>query len=126
MVWLLTGTIFVYSIIIAWFKDIPDMEGDRQYAIRTLSLRLGAKKVFLVGNLLISLIYAVLIVLPFLYSLQVHELAFALVHLFLLGMLWLANSRVDLGEKLSIQRYYQFIWVLFFLEYITFAAASFP
>ena len=123
-IWLLTGTIFIYSIIIAWFKDIPDMEGDRQYEIRTLSLRIGAKKVFRIGNMMISLIYVSLMILPFLLMLELNTLVFVGAHLLLLGLLWLANKRVDLQQKQSIQRYYQFIWLLFFLEYITFATAG--
>ena len=123
-VWLLTGTIFIYSIVIAWFKDIPDMEGDSQYEIRTLSLRIGARKVFRIGNILISLIYGSLVILPFLLTLQVNGFVFAGAHLLLLSLLWMANSRVDLQQKATVQRYYQFIWVLFFLEYITFATAG--
>ena len=124
VIWLLTGTIFIYSIIIAWFKDIPDMEGDSRYEIRTLSLRIGARKVFLIGNILISLIYVSLVILPFLLALQVNGAIFAGAHLLLLGLLWMANSRVNLQETATVQRYYQFIWVLFFLEYITFATAG--
>ena len=124
VIWLLTGTIFIYSIIIAWFKDIPDMEGDSRYEIRTLSLRIGARKVFLIGNVMISLIYGSLIILPFLLDFRVNESVFVGAHLLLLGLLWMANSRVDLQQKATVQRYYQFIWVLFFLEYITFATAG--
>ncbi|MCO6475463.1 MAG: homogentisate phytyltransferase [Phaeodactylibacter sp.] len=123
-VWLLTGAIFVYSIVIAWFKDIPDMEGDRQYEIRTLSLRIGARKVFLIGNVLISLVYILLVAFPFLLDFELNGIVFAGAHLLLLAMLWIANSSVNLRRKVTVQRYYQFIWVLFFLEYITFAAAG--
>ena len=123
-IWLLTGTIFIYSIIIAWFKDIPDMEGDSQYEIRTLSLRIGARKVFLVGNILISLIYGSLVILPFLLDFKINGIVFAGAHLMLLILLWMANSRVNLQQKATVQQYYQFIWILFFLEYITFATAG--
>ena len=57
----LAATIFIYSIIIAWFKDIPDMEGDRRYNINTLSIRFGAERIFLLGNILISLTFLALI-----------------------------------------------------------------
>lgn len=123
-IWLLTGTIFIYSIVIAWFKDIPDMEGDRQYEIRTLSLRIGARRVFLIGNVLISLVYALLAISPFLLDFELNGIVFAGAHLLLLAMLWIANKRVDLQRKVTVQRYYQFIWALFFMEYITFAAAG--
>ena len=123
-VWLLTCAIFVFSIVIAWFKDIPDMEGDRQYEIRTLSLRIGARKVFLAGNILISMVYACLAALPFLRNFELNGIVFAAAHLLLLALLWGANSRVDLRKKVTVQQYYQFIWLLFFMEYITFAAAG--
>ena len=91
---------------------------------RTISLRIGARKVFRIGNILISLIYGSLVILPFLLTLQVNGFVFAGAHLLLLSLLWMANSRVDLQQKATVQRYYQFIWVLFFLEYITFATAG--
>ena len=123
-VWLLTGAIFVYSIVIAWFKDIPDMEGDSRYEIRTLSLRIGARRVFLIGNVLISLVYALLIASPFLLDFELNGAVFAGAHLLLLALLWIANNWVDLQRKVTVQRYYQFIWVLFFLEYVTFSVAG--
>lgn len=124
IVWLLTATIFIYSIIIAWFKDIPDMEGDKQFNINTLTLRLGAKNVFYIGNGLITFIYLSLMILPFYIELEISKNFFLAAHLFLLTALWIVNSRVNLHSKLSFRLYYQFIWILFFLEYITFAVAG--
>lgn len=121
VIWLLTGTIFIYSIIIAWFKDIPDMEGDKQHNISTLTLHLGAKNVFYIGNGLITIIYISLMILPFYKELEISKSFFLAAHLFLLTALWIVNSRVKIHSKLSFRLYYQFIWILFFLEYITFA-----
>lgn len=124
IIWLLTATIFIYSIIIAWFKDIPDMEGDQRYNIKTLTLQLGAKTVFYIGNGLITFIYLSLMILPFITNLEINKGFFLTAHLFLLTALWIVNSRVKLNSKSSFKLYYQFIWVLFFLEYITFAVAG--
>ncbi len=124
IIWLLTATIFIYSIIIAWFKDIPDMEGDRRFHINTLTLRLGAKTVFNVGNGLVTAVYLLLITLPFLLPLHVNIGLFAVAHIFLLALLWWAKSKVELGNRASVFKFYQFFWVLFFLEYITFAGAG--
>ncbi|GJM36130.1 MAG: homogentisate phytyltransferase [Saprospiraceae bacterium] len=124
VIWLLTATIFVYSLVIAWFKDMPDMEGDSRYEIRTLSIRLGAKKVFLIGNIIISLTYMTLILLPLVYNFQVNGTVILIAHLVFLIGLFIANSRVNLRQQSSIFRYYQFIWILFFLEYFTFALAG--
>ncbi|OIW16404.1 hypothetical protein TanjilG_19120 [Lupinus angustifolius] len=39
-----TTIISIFAIVIALFKDIPDMEGDGKFGIRSLSLRLGQKR----------------------------------------------------------------------------------
>ncbi|CAL0307349.1 unnamed protein product [Lupinus luteus] len=39
-----TTIISVFAIVIALFKDIPDMEGDEKFGIKSLSLRLGQKR----------------------------------------------------------------------------------
>ena len=36
----------LFSLVIAFFKDIPDVEGDRRSTIRTLSVRFGEQRVF--------------------------------------------------------------------------------
>lgn len=124
VIWLLTATIFIYSIIIAWFKDIPDMAGDERYNIRTLSLRLGAKNVFYIGNGLITAVYIGLLIAPFVLDLHVQTAFFITAHLFLLTTLWIVNTRVKKRLQANFAKYYQFIWLLFFLEYITFAVSG--
>lgn len=121
VIWMLTGAIFLFSIVIAWFKDIPDLEGDKQYHIQTLTLRLGARKVFLAGNVLLFLLFTSLAVLPFFVSASVNRTFFAAANILLLTTLFWANQRLDLSSKTSIQKYYQFIWLLFFAVYGSFA-----
>lgn len=123
VIWLLTASMFIYSIVIAWFKDMPDLEGDHQFRIRTLSLEWGRKKVLRTGSTLISLHYLGLIVAPSVLPVQVGAWFFAGTHLLLWFLFGRATLRVALEDNASIKRYYQYIWVLFFLEYITFAAA---
>lgn len=125
IVWILTTVIFVYSIVIAWFKDIPDMEGDSQHHINTLTLHLGAKHVFLVGNGLVSLLYAVMVLLPFFMPLHINSMVFAMGHLLFLLLLWLVAYRVKVEDKFSVAKFYQFFWLLFFLEYVLFAIAAY-
>jgi homogentisate phytyltransferase/homogentisate geranylgeranyltransferase len=121
VIWMLTAVIFVYSIVIAWFKDIPDMEGDRQFHIRTLSLRLGAENVFLAGNCLVSMVYIFLILFPFFHPFPLNPVLFASAHVLFLLALWIGVYRVKLADKQSMAKFYQFFWLLFFLEYVVFA-----
>lgn len=124
LVWLLTAAIFIYSIVIAWFKDIPDMEGDRRFQIKTLTLRLGARRVYRSGNILLGLTLLTLALLPFFFSFSLNAALFGVVHVVMLLSLWVAGRRVRLDEPATVRQYYQFIWVLFFMEYAVFAAGA--
>jgi homogentisate phytyltransferase/homogentisate geranylgeranyltransferase len=44
-------------------------------------------------------------------------------HLLLLLLLWWRSRGVNLEDKSEISRFYQFIWKLFFLEYLIFPLA---
>ncbi len=127
-IWLLAGIIFSYSIIIAWFKDIPDMEGDRSYRIQTLSLHLGARRVFWIGNILLSLCLLTVIAICFFQPLSLSAAWLIGGHFVLLLLLWGYNLRILTGSDRRFQQvhqwffaYYQFVWLLFFCEYLLFA-----
>ncbi len=125
LVLLLTATIFVYGIIIAWFKDLPDMEGDQAYAIHTLSLEVGARRVFRIGNALLLGTFALLIAAPFIWQMRVSAPLFSGLHVLLFIGLCLVIPRINLAQQASITRFYLTIWGFFFLEYIGFAAAGY-
>src|ERR671928_226862 len=48
-VWALIAVTVPFSFAIAILKDVPDVEGDRRYAIATFSVRLGARPVLATG-----------------------------------------------------------------------------
>lgn len=59
--WFAIGFMTVYGIVIALFKDLPDMEGDSKQDVRTLSVRLGvcvkfASKFILISSRIVSVI----------------------------------------------------------------------
>ena len=124
LVWILTATILCYSVIIAWFKDMPDVDGDDAHAIHTYSIDWGVQRVFRYGNLLLTTLYVALIALPFLVDLSVNAYVFAGLHTLLLLGLLMSSRRVSLAQQASITRYYLTIWGFFFLEYIGFALAG--
>lgn len=126
-VWALTLFVLVFSFAIAIFKDIPDLEGDRQFNISTYTLRLGRKKVFSLARWVLTACYGGLIVAaPFLPGVQPLFLMVAQT----LGILsfWWLSRRVDLDpsptkKDISYPDFYQFIWKLFFVEYLIFPLA---
>ena len=121
-VWALTLFILVFTFAIAIFKDIPDMEGDRQYNIRTLTLRLGQRPVFNLARWVLTLCYLGMAGVGFFLP-GVNAPFLILSHLMALGLMWLRSYKLDLQDKAEIARFYQFIWKLFFLEYLIFPAA---
>ncbi len=121
---LLTFVIFIFSIIIAWYKDLPDTMGDAQFHINTLAIKLGRKAVFSIGNIIMIILYISLIIFPFIKLLPVSKF-FSVLQLFFLCLYLWSTKRVNLEDHLSIKYYYQFIWLLFFFQYIAFAISMF-
>ncbi|HEY9652482.1 MAG TPA: homogentisate phytyltransferase [Coleofasciculaceae cyanobacterium] len=122
-VWALTLFIVVFTFAIAIFKDIPDMEGDKQYNISTFTLKLGKDAVFNLALWVITACYLAMIVASGLLLDSVNTVFFAVAHLAALGLMWWRSQTVDLQDKNAIAQFYQFIWKLFFLEYLIFPTA---
>src|SRR3954470_9056705 len=61
-VWALCLFVLPFSLAIAVLKDVPDIEGDRRYSIRTFTVRLGPERVFQIGMTALVLAYAGMIV----------------------------------------------------------------
>jgi homogentisate phytyltransferase/homogentisate geranylgeranyltransferase len=122
-VWLLTGFVILFAFAIAIFKDIPDAKGDRQFKIRTLTLRLGIPTVFNLARWVLTTCYGLIIVIALWGKLPVQSMGLVVPHLALLSWLWLRSWRVNLSHHQELAQFYQFIWKLFFLEYLIFPAA---
>ncbi|MBW4539667.1 MAG: homogentisate phytyltransferase [Myxacorys chilensis ATA2-1-KO14] len=121
-VWALTAFVLVFTFAIAILKDIPDADGDRQYNISTFTLRLGQRPVFNLARQVVSACYlGVIAVSPFLSGVNLPFLI--LTHLLGLGLLWWRSQKLDLQDKGEVAQFYQFVWKLFFLEYLIFPAA---
>lgn len=121
-VWVLTGFVLVFTFAIAILKDIPDLEGDRCYQIRTFTVRLGPRPVFQLALWTLTVCYLGMIAA----ALALPSISLGLVlltHGVALAAVWLYGQRVDLGQRKAIARFYQFVWRLFFLEYILFPVA---
>jgi len=122
-VWVLTLFILVFTFAIAIFKDIPDMEGDRQYQITTFTIALGQQRVFNLARWVLTVCYLGMALAGLLWLDSVNSVLLVSTHLVLLGLMWWQSVKVDLQDKSAIAQFYQFIWKLFFLEYLLFPAA---
>ncbi len=122
---LIALTIFVllFTFAIAIFKDIPDMEGDRQYNISTFTLRLGARRIFNLARWVITFCYGGMAIAATT-ALTPANLPLILFSQGIpLGLFWLLSQRVNLKQRRSITLFYQFIWILFFAQYLTYPLA---
>ncbi|KAL9442383.1 hypothetical protein AB3S75_020814 [Citrus x aurantiifolia] len=113
-----TAFMSFFSVVIALFKDVPDLEGDKTFGIRTFTVRLGQKRVFWTCISLLEVAYTVAILVgatsPFAWS----KLITVLGHSILALILWNRAKSVDIGSKTAITSCYMFIWKLFYAEYL--------
>ncbi|MEC4803279.1 MAG: homogentisate phytyltransferase [Jaaginema sp. PMC 1079.18] len=116
----LTLFVVVFTIAIAIFKDVPDTEGDRQYQITTFTLLLGKTKIFNLASGIITFCYLAMILLGFWQIPGINSPLMIGAHGILLAGLWWRSRGVNLDNKAEIASFYQFIWKLFFLEYLVF------
>ncbi len=122
-VWALTLFVIVFTFAIAIFKDIPDIEGDRQYKIDTFTIKLGAFAVFNLARWVLTICYIGMIIFGVTWSANINLIFLLISHLLPLGIMWWFSQKVDLQDKKAIADFYQFIWKLFFLEYLIFPIA---
>ncbi|KAB2627903.1 homogentisate phytyltransferase 1 [Pyrus ussuriensis x Pyrus communis] len=92
----------IFSSVIALFKDIPDVDGDRDFGIQSFSVSLGQEKVYWVCVNMLLMAYGAALIIG---------------HGALASLLWIRARSVDIANKASLTSFYMFIWKLFYAEY---------
>ncbi|KAI0497741.1 hypothetical protein KFK09_020975 [Dendrobium nobile] len=117
---LILGTIVVsiFCTVVALFKDVPDIEGDKKFGIRSLAAILGPKKVFWICVCLLEMAYIFAIVFGATSSRPWSKLITILSHSVLALMLWKQSESINLKDKFSLQSFYMLIWKLLYAEYM--------
>ncbi|XP_050219043.1 homogentisate phytyltransferase 1, chloroplastic isoform X2 [Mercurialis annua] len=113
-----TAFMSFFSVVIALFKDIPDIEGDKIFGIRSFSVRLGQERVFWICISLLEIAYGVAILVGAASSYSWSKYITVLGHIILGSLLWSRAKSVDLKSKAAITSCYMFIWKLFYAEYL--------
>lgn len=114
-----TGFMLLFSIVIALFKDIPDVSGDKAAGVKTLSVRLGQRRVFWICIWLLEAAYVVgaAVAIAGQGSLLVRLLA-ATLHVVVGALIYQQATRTNLEDPNSIYDTYMDIWKAFYLEYL--------
>ncbi len=125
LLWIVTLFILVFTIAIAIFKDVPDLEGDQKFQIQTFTISWGKPAILSITRGVITSAYLGMIIAGLCWLPTINTVFFSVVHGLLLGLLWWRSRNIDLEDKVAIGSFYQFIWKLFFLEYLILPVACF-
>jgi len=113
-----TAFMSFFSVVIALFKDIPDIEGDKFFGIRSFTVRLGQERVFWICIALLEIAYGVAIFVGAASSYTWSKYVTIFGHAILASILWDRAKSIDLKNKAEITSFYMFVWKLFYAEYL--------
>ncbi|GLT76842.1 hypothetical protein SLA2020_484770 [Shorea laevis] len=112
-----TAFMCFFSVVIALFKDIPDVDGDKDFGIQSLSVKLGRENVFWLCVKMLLMAYTSAVLVGALSTSLPSRFITVLGHVVLgLSLVYQVPS-VDLTSKASVTSFYMFIWKLFYAEY---------
>ncbi|CAL5048950.1 unnamed protein product [Urochloa decumbens] len=113
------ATLFMccFSAVIALFKDIPDVDGDRDFGIRSLSVRLGQHRVYILCINMLLTAYTAAILVGASSTNMYRKIAIVFGHGLLAFVLWQRAQQFDVTNNTCITQFYMFIWKLFYAEY---------
>nr|GMD74281.1 homogentisate phytyltransferase 1, chloroplastic [Ipomoea batatas] len=113
-----TAFMSFFSVVIALFKDIPDIAGDKIFGIRSFTVRLGQERVFWICISLLQMAYLVAILVGASSSCTWSKYLTIIGHAALASILWTRARSIDFSRKEEITSFYMFIWKLFYAEYL--------
>ncbi|XP_042060507.1 homogentisate phytyltransferase 1, chloroplastic-like isoform X2 [Salvia splendens] len=113
-----TAFMSFFSVVIALFKDIPDIVGDKIYGIQSFTVRLGQEKVFWICISLLEMAYAVALFVGITSCCTWSKWVTVIGHTVLGYLLWRRAKCIDFKNKAAITSFYMFIWKLFYAEYL--------
>ncbi|CAH1426764.1 unnamed protein product [Lactuca virosa] len=109
--------LFVFSIVLILFKDIPDIKGDEMHGIKSLASQIGPERMFWSCVWFLGIAYGVAILIGATSSSTWSKYVTILGHLVLGLTLWIRAKSVDLKSVSSVSSMYIFLWKLFYAEY---------
>lgn len=118
-IWPLTLFVALFSLGIAWFKDIPDTRGDAAFKFGTLAVKWGRGPAFVAGLFVVTIGYGLVIAAAGREMLPAPGY-FSLTHGLLLVWFLLRARRLRVHDDKQVKAFYRFFWMLFFIEYIVY------
>ncbi|GAB4819429.1 hypothetical protein N2152v2_006475 [Parachlorella kessleri] len=115
----ITVFVTVFATVIAITKDLPDVEGDKQYGIQTFATKLGVRNIAFLGSGLLLLNYVGAIILALRMPAAFNQKLMIPAHAVLGVMLVYKTLKLDAAgyTQAAIADFYRHIWNLFYSEY---------
>lgn len=114
----LTLFFFGFGLVIAIYKDIPDLLGDQMYGIHSFSVKMGPQGAFNLGRIIITSGYLAVIIAAIIEMPQPQAIFLLVTQFVALSLFWIFSSRIDPAEKGAMTRFYLFLWGLFYAQYL--------
>lgn len=116
---LIVGSFFFgFAIVIALYKDLPDLAGDRAHRIETLTVRLGPARVIRLGRAMLTACYLIPIGVALAGLPQIAALFLLLSHAVIIGGFWRQSLAVRPEDRADVTAFYQLLWRMFYAEFI--------
>lgn len=113
-----TAFMFIFSIVIALFKDIPDAKGDKMSGVETLTVRIGRPTVYWICIGLLEAAYVSSIFFSLIVRGGIMGLVSAALHASIGALLLWRAYQTDLESSSSVYDCYMDVWKAFYLEYL--------
>lgn len=125
---ILTLFVIVFSIVISWFKDLPDIKGDAEYNIKTFAILYSPKVTLVSGIIIVGAAYLFTIYLKLVdYTIsEIPSIETSVLlngHILLFGLFIINAFSIRLSEHRSIKKFYKRFWLFFFAEYLLYLLA---
>ncbi|KAD6454534.1 hypothetical protein E3N88_09240 [Mikania micrantha] len=111
------GMLSAFSVSTIFFKDIPDIEGDRMHGIKSLAIKLGEKRMYWICIWILEIAYVAAAFVGATSPITWSKYVTIISHLVMGTVLWIRAKSVDLKNMDAVQSMYMFLWQLFYAEY---------
>jgi homogentisate phytyltransferase / homogentisate geranylgeranyltransferase len=116
----MTAFMAFFSVVIALFKDIPDVRGDALHNTKTATVYFGVSRIFWLCIWMLNAAYASAIVYIGVTMSGSARVVALVVQLGLWSLLQYKAAAVDLAVHSDIKNAYMFVWALFYAQYLVF------
>lgn len=122
---LVSAFYFCFCLVIALYKDIPDLPGDRLHGIRTYSITWGPRRVFDTGRAILAAGYGGLMAAALVHMDHLDGPMLLASQVLALAVFWLASRRIDPCDARVFPRFYLLLWGMFYSQYVVLGAWQF-